>query len=75
VTQIFRCDYEIAWPDQKRVFHAYGVDAVQALILALRMVHAELLTPPEGRGGQIRWLGSNDLGLPPPHSPSSTDPT
>jgi hypothetical protein len=71
----FRCDYEIAWPDRKRVFNAFGIDSVQALILALRMVHAELLNSPEGREGQIRWLGSDDLGLPLPDSPPSTNPT
>jgi hypothetical protein len=71
----FRCDYEIAWPDRTRVFNAFGIDSVQALILALRMVHAELLYSPEGREGQIRWLGSDDLGLPLPDSPPSADPT
>jgi hypothetical protein len=71
----FRCDYEIAWPDRKRVFCAFGVDAVQALVLALGMVRAELLNSPEGRGGQIRWLGSDDLGLPLSGSPPSAEPT
>jgi len=28
------------------------------------VVNAELLTSPEGRRGEIRWLGSKELGLP-----------
>ena len=60
----YRCDYEITWPDRKRAFCAFGIDEVQALILALKMVHAELLYSPEGKRGELRWLGSEDLGLP-----------
>jgi hypothetical protein len=62
----YRCDYEIIWPDRKRAFSAFGIDEVQALILALNMVHAELLSSPEGKRGELRWLGSEDLGLPSP---------
>ncbi|TRD00277.1 hypothetical protein FJV77_00010 [Mesorhizobium sp. WSM4306] len=54
----FCCDYEIAWPDKTRRFHAYGIDEVQALTLALRMAHANLLSSPEAKRGEIRWLGS-----------------
>jgi len=60
----FRCDYEIVWPDRVRRFYAGGVDEVQALYLAMKSVHAELLFSPEGRRGEITWLGSSDLGLP-----------
>jgi hypothetical protein len=44
----FRCDYEIIWPNRKRVFHAVGIDEVQALILATRMAH---LGNPDGTCG------------------------
>ena len=60
----FRCDYEILWPGRKHAFHAFGIDGVQALFLAMKMVHSKLLASPAGKRGQLRWLGSNDLGLP-----------
>jgi hypothetical protein len=70
----FQCDYEIVWPDRVRAFHAFGIDEVQALILALMMVHVELLTSPEGKRDELRWLGSKHLGLPDPVDFSSTAP-
>ncbi|WP_425280303.1 DUF6968 family protein [Methyloferula stellata] len=61
------------WPDRIRTFQAIGIDEVQALILALKMVHAELLYSQEGRLDELRWLGSKDLGLPNPHNPTSVE--
>ncbi len=62
----FCCDYEIVWPDRTRAFHACGVDGIQALILALKMAHTDLLYSPEGKRGEIKWLAQSDLGLPDP---------
>jgi uncharacterized protein DUF6968 len=59
----WRCDYRITWPDRERHFHAFGIDGLQALILGLQMVHATLLASPEGKAGQLTWLGEPDLGL------------
>jgi hypothetical protein len=70
----FCCTYEVTWPDRTRRFQAYGIDEVQALTIALMMVHAELLCSPEAKRGELRWLGSRDLGLPsvlPPSDPSA----
>ena len=58
------CDYQIIWPDRDRRFHGYGIDAVQALILAMQNAHADLLSSPEGKGGRLLWLRERDLGLP-----------
>jgi hypothetical protein len=43
--------------------HAYGVDAVQALALALEMARAHL-QPSSAQPARVRWLGQTDLGLP-----------
>ena len=60
----YRCDYEITWPDRTRASCAFGIDEVQALVLALMKAHVELECSPEGKRGELRWLGSEDLGLP-----------
>jgi hypothetical protein len=30
----------------------------------MQMAHAQLLTSPEGKAGELRWLGEEELGLP-----------
>jgi hypothetical protein len=60
----YQCNYEVEWPDRKRSFFSFGIDEVQALLLALKMVHAELVSSPAGRRGELRWLGTKDLGFP-----------
>ena len=65
--QDFRCQYDIMWSSgihSTRIF--FGVDAVQALILAMKAAHSELLASTEARSGQLQWLGTPDLGLPLP---------
>jgi hypothetical protein len=62
----YRCGYQISWPDRERRFDIYGIDAVQALILAMQAAHAELLSSAEGKSGLLLWLGEPDLGLPLP---------
>ena len=66
----YRCDYKIVWPDRERSFHAFGIDAVQALMLAMQMAHVDLLLSPESKAGDLCWLGERNLGL--PLSPSVT---
>lgn len=63
-TQDFYCEYEIEWPDRKERHRAFGIDQVQALLLALKIAHAMLVSSPEGKRGELRWLGTDDLGLP-----------
>jgi hypothetical protein len=69
----YECRYKITWPDRERNFHAYGVDEVQALTLALQMAHVDLLTSPEGKAGLITWLHQRDLGLPLPDTMTPKD--
>jgi uncharacterized protein DUF6968 len=62
----YECRYEIIWPDRERNFQAFGVDGLQAIMLAMQMAHVDLLTSPEGKAGRITWLGRPNLGLPLP---------
>lgn len=62
--QDFSCKYEIAWPDGNRTREAWGVDSVQALLLAMQSVKAELEMRKDQEGKDIRWLGGRSLGLP-----------
>lgn len=62
----FRCDYRIVFPTRERRFHAYGVDEVQALTLAMQHAHVDLLSAPERQNEKLLWLDMEDLGLPLP---------
>jgi hypothetical protein len=50
------CRYEIDWPDRKRSHFAAGVDAFQALILALQMIGAEIYTSKYHKSGTLQWF-------------------
>lgn len=52
--QAWVCRYEIDWPEGPRTFHAVGRDAVQALVLALQMIGAEIYTSAHHREGRLR---------------------
>lgn len=67
-TRDFGCEIEIAWPEPREPTRRtiYGIDALQALQLALRHLPALLEGSPEGRAGRIRFHGSSELGLFPP---------
>ncbi len=49
------CRAEIGWPDRTRTFDIGGFDGVQALLLALTMVGAELYTSDAHRQGRLRF--------------------
>ena len=72
--QDFRCRYEIDWPEKLYRGHAYGVDAVQALLLAMQKAHTELLTARENDGRKITWLDMRSLGMPIPKTISDWAP-
>jgi len=36
------CRYEIDWPEGSKVLIAYGLDALQALVIALKLIGTEL---------------------------------
>ncbi len=55
------CPYVIQGPHRRREFFAAGVDAFQALLLALTAVRTDLELMK--REGKLTWLDSDDLGI------------
>lgn len=60
----YLCRYIIDFPDKPRKSQGYGVDAVQALLLAMKKAHVELLVMRDKVGRRIEWLDQENLGLP-----------
>jgi hypothetical protein len=60
----FRCRYWIEAGAASRSRDAWGVDAVQALLLAMTAAHTDLLMWREQEGKTVRWLEGEGLGLP-----------
>ncbi len=63
----YYCPYQIIGIKRDKVRYAGGVDAVQALQLALKMIGADLETSDEARAGVLSWKGGSkksDLGFP-----------
>ena len=61
------CPYEKLGIGSGHVKYAVGVDPVQALVLALAMLGAELYCSPEYEAGRLSWdcgAAKGDLGLP-----------
>ncbi len=65
------CPYQIDGIGSGNVWWAGGVDAVQALVLALSQVGAKLVCSPEFEAGRLNWdcgAVKGDLGFPLPQS-------
>ena len=62
----FYCPYQITGLGDEKVRYAGGIDAVQALQLAMRMIACDLGLLNESSGRKLRWEGdeSGDLGFP-----------
>jgi hypothetical protein len=58
------CRYEIDWPNNVVTSQSYGVDQVQALLLAMQKAHVELLLARSKKGLRVEWLEEENLGLP-----------
>ncbi|WP_443029514.1 DUF6968 family protein [Sphingopyxis sp. FD7] len=58
------CRYEIDWPEGRRSRSVGGVDEVQALLLAMKTAHTDLLAARENDGRSVLWMGQRSLGLP-----------
>ena len=54
------CAYEIGWPDGSRHGFGYGIDATQAMLLALKAVGTDLYTSDYHRSGRLRWVEPGD---------------
>ncbi|MBS0536894.1 MAG: hypothetical protein JSR72_22785 [Proteobacteria bacterium] len=52
---VWRCRYDVGWPEGLRVFAGYGVDAIQALVIALGMIGAELYSSSYHKSGSLVW--------------------
>lgn len=61
----FFCPFQVNGLRDDRVRYAGGVDALQALILALKMLSVYVETLDEVRRGEVLWLDGSDptLGL------------
>lgn len=63
--QDYFCPFEIDGMGKTTVQRAGGVDAVQALRLAMTMIGITLYASEEAKAGQLRWLDEyGDLGFP-----------
>jgi hypothetical protein len=64
----YYCPYQILGLGNERVRRAGGVDSIQALELALKMIGTDLYTSKESQSGELTWSGGKkgDLGFPVP---------
>jgi hypothetical protein len=53
--RVWLCAYEIDWPEGTRKFAAHGVDSIQAVEMALKMIGAELYTSDYHKSGLLTW--------------------
>ena len=60
----FSCRYTINLPGKPEERHGYGVDAIQALLLATKKAHIDLLLLRDQKGLRVEWLDEENLGLP-----------
>ncbi len=54
------CAYEIHWPRKRRRMAVFGVDAIEALSLALRTVGSELCASRYHADGTLVWTKPGD---------------
>jgi hypothetical protein len=47
------CSYEIDWPEGKETMTAWGFDSVQALVVALQMIGADLYSSSYHKSGKL----------------------
>jgi|SRR5690242_16778541 len=68
--QDYFCPYKIDGVGNGRVSYAMGIDGIQALLLALQKIGADLYTSKEMQQGELEWMGGGerDLGFPLPDS-------
>jgi|SRR5579872_4461497 len=64
----FECSYKIQGLGAEETKCAFGVDGLQALLLAMQRIGIDLYTSEAFQSGQLRWLGQPDLGFPVPET-------
>jgi hypothetical protein len=63
------CRYEIDWPEGRQVMDAWGVDSVQAILLALQMIGADIYTSSYHKLGHLMFEAAGQgYGFPVPES-------
>jgi len=65
----YYCPYQIIGIGNERVRYAGGIDSVQSLELAFKMIGTDLYTSAEAQAGELNWAGGSkkgDLGFPVP---------
>ena len=50
------CRFEIGWPDGEAARWGSGVDAIQALLIAMQMIGAEIYASDHHRSGCLVWF-------------------
>jgi len=50
------CRFDIGWPEGKAERWGAGVDAAQALVMALQMIGVEIYASRHHESGRLRWL-------------------
>jgi hypothetical protein len=48
------CRYEIDWPEGRQDMTAWGTDSVQAIVLALQMIGADIYTSSYHKSGKLK---------------------
>ncbi len=61
----YQCRWEIVWPDRIQRRFTCGVDSVQALMLAMKTAHSELMESDLYKSGRLTYAAQYDLDLPP----------
>ena len=61
----YRCRYAILWLDRVQQGYACGIDGIQALMLAMKSVHTELMESDLYKSGALTYVDQYDLDLPP----------
>jgi hypothetical protein len=62
---VWRCRYEIGWPDGAHALAGYGVDSIQAIVIALGMIGAEIYASNYHKAGTLSWdKPGNGYGFP-----------
>jgi hypothetical protein len=60
----FFCPYQIVGMLESTVRYTEGVDAAQAVYLAMEAIGTLLAETPEARSGRLTWYGERALGFP-----------
>jgi hypothetical protein len=62
---VWRCRYEIGWPEGHHSLAGYGVDSMQAIIITLGMIGAEIYSSSYHKSGDLWWdAPGNGYGFP-----------